>query len=34
MTVRYWFSGPRILGGLVRPWICFNGENGGAWRKA
>jgi hypothetical protein len=24
MTIRYWLSGPRILGGLVRPGVSFN----------
>jgi hypothetical protein len=27
MTIRYWFSGPRILNGLVRPGISFTAND-------
>ena len=30
---RFWFSGPRILGGLIRPGISFSGRELASWRK-
>jgi hypothetical protein len=30
---RFWFSGPRLLNGLVRPGISFSGRKPAVWGK-